>query len=67
MGSENTHQPHTKDDVPMGGNDSEQAPKRSTPKEVQEATQVMRKSMEDQDHCLAVLISKCSNLASLIT
>jgi len=55
------------DDVSMGGDESEQAPRQSTPKEVQEATRVMRKSMEDQDHCPAFLISKNSNLVSIIT
>ena len=54
-------------DVPMGGIENDQAPRQSTPKEVHEATQVMRKSMEDQDHCPAVLISKNSNLVTLIT
>ena len=51
----------------MGGNESEQVQKQSTPKEVQEATQVMRKVIEDQGHYPTILISKYNNLVTLIT
>jgi len=51
----------------MGGNESEQFQRQSTPKEVQEATQVMRKLIEDQGHCPTILVSKCINLVTLIT
>ena len=51
----------------MGGNESEQVQRQSTAKEIQEATQVMRKLVENQDHCLTILVSKYSNLVTLIT
>jgi len=50
----------------MGGNESEQAQRQLTPKEFQ-ATKVMRKPIEDQDHCPTILVSKCSKLVTLIT
>jgi len=51
----------------MGGNESEQVQRQSTPEEVQEAIQVKRKLIEDQHRCPTILVSKCSNLVTLIT
>ena len=63
----------SKHDVPMGskenGNESEQVQGQvtPTPKKVQEATQVMRKLIDDQGHDSTILVSKCRNVLTLIT
>ena len=60
-------------DVPMGSKENsnegeqEQGQAIPTPKDVQEATQVMRKLIDDQGHDPTILVSKCSNLLTLIT
>ena len=53
----------------MGGKEKEQVQGQASPtsKEVQEATQVIRKLIEDQEHDPSFLVSKYSNLMTLIT
>lgn len=61
------------DDVPMGskGNSNEsdqvQGQATPTPKEVQEATKVMREPLDNLDHDPTMLVNKGNNLLTLIT
>jgi len=51
----------------MGSNESEQVQRKSYPKEVEEAIQVVRKLIEDQGYNPTVLDSKCGSWVTLIT
>ena len=54
-------------DVPMEGKEGDQIQSHFSPKEVQEAIQVMRKFNEEQCYYPAVPVSTCSRLVTLIT